>query len=108
MFRELEQFLNVFANPGISGFEVLVQRGESELNSEVRLDHAVVNVVGDSTSLGLGGVRREVVDQPDVLHHRRDVVHQLQHEVHVRTIELHRTIHDVKTAHCLMTIVNRN
>src|SRR6185369_6584264 len=99
---------NVAADGGVTGFGLLVERRKSELQSEVGVNDAVGDVVSDAASLLLGGVGREIVDQPDVLHHGRDVVHQLQHEIHVGVVEPRWTINDVHATHRLVPVINRD
>ena len=106
VIRQFKQLLHVVANARVTRLQLLVQCRQSELKSEIRLNHAVVNVVSDARPFLFGGVRSEVVDEPDVFHHRRYVVHQLQHEIHIGAVEPDWTIDDVQPSDRLVTIVN--
>ena len=104
---QVEQFLYVCANACVTSLELLVECRKTKLQSEIRLNDTVVNVVCNSATLLLCCIRCKIVDEADVFHHRSDVVHQLQHEIHVRTIETDWTIDYEEPANSLVTIVNR-
>ena len=78
MIGELEQLLHVIANVRVAGLQLLIQSRQTKLQAEIRLNDAVVNVVRDTLTFLLRRVGGEIIDQPDVFHHGRHVVHQLQ------------------------------
>ena len=61
MIGQFEQLLHVAADGGVPSFQLLVERGKTELQSEVRLNDAVVNVVGDAAPFLFGGIAMTAV-----------------------------------------------
>ena len=62
----------------------------------------------DASSFLFRRVGGEIVDQANIFHHRRDVVHQLEQEFHIGSIRPRRAIDDVHPPDCLMPVINRH
>src|SRR5215213_10014782 len=74
-------------NHVLSRLQLAADGGEPELQSDVRLNDAVVQIARDALTLDVSGIAREMIDQSDVLEHGCKLTDHLFEELKPADVE---------------------